>query len=212
MALSVIPWGDRPRPFWAVITERDDQKLRELLDAGLDPKGHEWSHNLFLNKAVCDGSIESIRLLLKAGANPLLLDEFYGTAVHAACVRSDNEALDIILKAGGDPNVPCRSKVSPLEMACSRNSYDKVIMLLSAGADRFIQCRDLGNKYMVPLTYYCTIKMEKLLQSWPAVVTLWTLCIRCVYKHQVDTTDFPPLLLEYPDELSRNIEEKEEEK
>ena len=40
-----------------------------------------------------------------------------------------------------------------------------------------------------------------MLESWPRVVTLRSLCIRVVHRHQVPTAAVPPLLLVYPDEI-----------
>ena len=40
-----------------------------------------------------------------------------------------------------------------------------------------------------------------MLERWPRVVALRSLCIRVVHRHRVPTAAVPPLLLVYPDEI-----------
>jgi ankyrin repeat protein len=145
----------------AVAIESYPEKLRELIEVeGVDPDlriphsgGDGWTHPL--EKAVRQGTPETLRILLDAGADVNGASSSGDAALHTAAGQGSLEIVEELLRRGADPNRLAVSHdhaeqrkrmeelgqkwephtgAAPIERAAGRGHREVVSRLLDAGA------------------------------------------------------------------------------
>lgn len=119
--------------------ERGDlEKVRALLDAGVDVDWHSKSRGMTaLWEAANAGHQDVVRLLIERGANINHAPPANGmTPLHLACSRADAAMVGLLLQSGGDPNRGTTGwNITPLMTSAQMGCVDIVQPLLDAGAD-----------------------------------------------------------------------------
>ena len=144
--------------------------------------------------ACMKGDIEMVNDLLKAGANPNQSDKFEDTPLNKVVRIGDLEMVKLLLKSGADPNKRNKWNNTPLHYAIDKRHLDIIKLLLKAGADPN-KANDLGN---TPLHWADRSELIELLKSYEnKISSLSLLCLRTIYKNQINTDNIPSMILEW---------------
>lgn len=210
---------------WGVSTKFKTDKL--LLQLGLDPNLStvneipyvDERYNkpyLKISKHIENDNFDGVKLFISHGA--IVTQEHLAVAIF----RGKEQIIKLLLDSGVNPNF-CSMYFSNLFSVGVNHATPLIISLMQCQRDMWR--RNIyfeTNKPITDLLIYGAeipsiiperlIKKMKnaeeklsLLENWPKVVTLRTLCIRVVKRNRVDTEGFPEILLQFPDEF----EEKE---
>ena len=131
------PWVARESPrarssgLLEALEARDTERLRVLLDRGVQPNGADGQISP-LHEAVRLGEPSFVRMLLEKGANPNARDSAGETPLHQALRRRNHEMVGALLDFGANPNLPDRMGMTPLQ-AAGNDGY-LVRKLLEKGA------------------------------------------------------------------------------
>src|SRR5215211_1126118 len=101
------------------IIQRDVERLRARLDAGIDPLAKDrYRCYTLLHVAAQQGEIEAGRALITAGADPNATDS-YGNGPLWTAVFDDNDGrfIELLLEAGADPLQVNRAGRTPVSLA-----------------------------------------------------------------------------------------------
>ena len=143
----------------------DIRRVRELLDAGVDPNIKDDEGDSALIMATIRSKIDVIRLLLDRGADPNIGDEDGETPLMRASYRNTRDNKDIIkllLERGADPNIQSLNGDTALTFALSSGNGDIVRLLESHIRSTKIQSRVRGKQTRNKIK---TLKALQLLQA-----------------------------------------------
>jgi len=113
----------------------DIQRVRELLDSGVDPNFQNRLGTTPLMMASAWGYTEIVRLLLKKGADPniqsrnMVLYDFGDTALMYATLEGETETVRLLLENGANPNIINNNGDTALSLAL-RNGHTDIVELL----------------------------------------------------------------------------------
>ncbi len=114
-----------------------------------------------------------------------------------ACRNGDIKQVDILLKLNENPNQVNERKNTPLYWA-SRNGYLEIVkLLLKAGADPK-QANGWGDTPLRAALRNDYLDMIELLKSYEnKISSLSLLCLRTIYRNQINTDNIPSMILEW---------------
>ncbi|XP_075225434.1 uncharacterized protein LOC142326691 isoform X2 [Lycorma delicatula] len=98
----------------------DVAKVRQLLNAGVNPNCPDCQYRTPLHLSACNGYTEVVRLLLERGANPNFTDMVGNTPLHLAVCTNHIAVVTLLLKAGTDASCYNVTGRSPLQLAQSK--------------------------------------------------------------------------------------------
>ena len=130
MPPSVSPVADAAKSF-------DTERVRSLLQQGVDVNAPQGDGMSALHWASHGGSAELVGMLVQAGANTQAVTRIgHYTPLHVASKEGNAEATKILLEAGADPKATTTvSLVTPLHLAAASGNVAIVKTLLDYGAD-----------------------------------------------------------------------------
>jgi ankyrin repeat protein len=134
-----------------VDTVKDELRLRELLDDGIEARQYETCELLLrmthlnlaegfaeapiLIKAVRKNDLRLVQLLLDYGAEVDGTNEYEETPLYTAVCAGYTEIAELLLQANANVNARVTNGGSIIYAACMRNKPETVKLLLSHGAD-----------------------------------------------------------------------------
>ena len=113
----------------------DIQRVRELLDSGVDPNFQNRFGMTALMMASAWGYTEIVRLLLEKGADPniqsrnMVLYDFGDTALMYATLEGETEIVRLLLENGANPNIINNNGNTALSLALD-NEHTEIAELL----------------------------------------------------------------------------------
>ena len=113
----------------------DIQRVRELLDSGVDPNFQNRFGTTALMMASAWGYTEIVRLLLEKGADPNIqsrnrfFNNFGDTALMFATLEGETETVRLLLENGANPNIINNNGDTALSLAL-RNGHADIVELL----------------------------------------------------------------------------------
>jgi len=111
-------------------------KVRSLLEAGVDPNCRTKNGYTALMGAALEGHGAVVELLLQAGADPNIRYIDDRTALFGAVHQGHVEVVEILLQKGANPNVKEKTQnQTPLFFAVDQNHPGIIRLLINAGAD-----------------------------------------------------------------------------
>lgn len=156
----------------------DANRMRELLNAGVDPNIGEYPLYAPIHEAASSGSSECVSLLLNAGSRIDHRALFNWSPLHAAWTA---EIVDILVRAGCNVQDHADDQFTPLHAAAENSRCETIRALVAHGAD--INATTLEFK-STPLNHACsTCDMYEVTYD-----TLRTL-IECGADVRIPTTD-----------------------
>jgi ankyrin repeat protein len=117
------------------VRNRDQQKVRVLLNQHADVNARSDDGATALLWAAHWNDVETADLLIRAGANVNAANDFRITPLSLACTNGSAALVERLLKAGANPNTPIATGETPMMTCGSSGSTDAVRMLLARGAD-----------------------------------------------------------------------------
>jgi len=129
----------------AAATRGQVDRLRELLDRGLDPNAADVRGVTVLHEAVCYGERDAARVLLEAGADPNRASAVtHATPLHWAVDEGASQIAELLLEGGADPNAKARARfllgasvgsgITPLHVAANEDDTGSIRALIRHGA------------------------------------------------------------------------------
>ena len=141
----------------------DINRVRELLDSGVDPNTRDINGDTILLFASSRDRIEIVKLLLQSGAEPNLVNTYSGsTPLHLASSYGYTDIVRLLLEAGANPNITNGNGNTPLHLASSSGYTDIVRLLLETGANPNIRDRN-GNTPLISASSRDRIEIVKML-------------------------------------------------
>ncbi len=116
-----------------------EEKLKILIEAGVDINKRFYNEATALHHAVENGKKKEALLLIKYGANIEAKNKFGETPLSTAIRSGDVEMLGCLMSAGADIGVFDRDGNSALHVACQKNNKDLIERLLEKGASAFAE-------------------------------------------------------------------------
>ena len=161
-----------------------------LLEHNADPNKQCPSGKTPLSTAISHGRGSYVPQLVKYGAN-LDCHVKHGRTPLVKCIERECTPLfRELLLLGADTNFKDRSGLLPVDIAIVLNREEYVLALLNNGS-RSPWLKVEGHDAIAAM-----------IEEFPKIVTLRTLCLRVVKKNKVDTSSLPfPALFEWPDEF-----------
>lgn len=132
-----------------VIRDGDEEKVQELLAAGVDANVRSVTGRTPLHVAASDGSVAIMNMLLKSKADPNVQALNKNSPLHLAVERRADELVALLLDNKANPNVVGRLNITPLQQAMRFGLWDIAQLLLQYGADPNVQ--DQEQKSRTPL-------------------------------------------------------------
>ncbi len=117
-----------------------EEKLKILLDAGVDLNDDDICGDTILHKAIQEEKLEKTRILLKNRANLYKKNNKGLTPYDIAAELKDKALLMDIIEAGADVEYPDDRGRTALHRACLDNDVELVKFLLKKGADPHRRC------------------------------------------------------------------------
>ena len=128
--------GSDSSPVAQAVQNRDDARVRALLDQRADVNVPTADGTTALHWAVHWNDSETADLLIRAGANVNMANRYGATPLWLASERGYADVVGTLLKAGVDPNTLALGEgESPLMAAARAGSVETVELLLAHGAD-----------------------------------------------------------------------------
>jgi len=143
----------------------DIDKVRQLLDSGIDPNIQDEAKDTALMYASQLGYIEIVELLLDRGADPNIQNEDKNTALLYAFETGYGyiEIVKLLLDRGADPNISNSAGDTSLILASLQGNIDVSRLLLDKGADPNIQEQVMKNTALMYSSMYGYIDIVRLL-------------------------------------------------
>jgi len=113
----------------------DLDRLKTLLESGIDPRSCDEFKRTALHLAASKGYTEIVRLLLHFGADPNQIDTLGNTPLHLAVCTNHISVVTLLLRAGANIRLLDRMGRDPLQLAESKL---KILQKKNKG-DNFIQ-------------------------------------------------------------------------
>jgi len=180
----------------------DLNTIKLLLNAGADPNAADEQGITPLHRAVQYSRIKTIKSIIKLGADPNITNILGNTPLHLATSSNKEDVVKTLLSVGADPNIANMIGNTPLHSAAISDKENIAKILLNAGADPDITNKN--GKTSLQRTKPGS-EIKNLLEKWPSVVSLQTLCLRIVHfrnpKLHIPEW-FPSILLEWNDNLN----------
>ncbi len=127
-------WGFTPMAaFTAIWQDRDVNKVKALLDRGVNPNAKDANGSTLIHYAVTNNQVDIAKLLIDRGAD---IHAHYGkdghTVLHLAVMHQDGEMTKLLLDHKADPNTRDNFKFTPLHISVLRKStpYQPSIAIL----------------------------------------------------------------------------------
>jgi Protein kinase domain/Ankyrin repeats (3 copies) len=116
-------WGFAPvEAFYAIWQHHDVNKIRYLLDRGVNPNAKDASGSTLIHYAVTNNQVDIAKLLIDRGAD---INAHYGmdghTVLHLAVLHQDGEITKLLLDRKADPNARDNFKLTPLHITMLRD-------------------------------------------------------------------------------------------
>jgi serine/threonine protein kinase len=116
-------WGFSPvETFTAIWKHHDVNKVKSLLDRGVNPNAKDASGSTLIHYAVTNNQVEIAKLLIDRGAD---IHAHYAkdghTVLHLAVLHKDGEMTKLLINSKADPNARDNFKFTPLHVAVLRN-------------------------------------------------------------------------------------------
>lgn len=129
--------------FMQAVKSRSIQKLRTLLNRGIDPNffknaGNRQTPLHLAVEGTEKASEKVVGALLFFGANPNAQDNLGCSPLHTACLHGNSAAVELLVQAGADVNLMDNYQETPLMTACKvahNGTSDIVDLLLEGGAN-----------------------------------------------------------------------------
>jgi ankyrin repeat protein len=144
--------GDKTRPLFSAAFTGDEEKVKRLLDEGVNPSLQHHDGLTPLHAAAQEQHEEVVRLLLSRGADITATgaahiiesngkDEVIQgwTVLHSAAFGGHEGIITLLLESGVDLRSPTNQGYTPLMVAVSRRNASAVKLLLERSADSSIQ-------------------------------------------------------------------------
>jgi ankyrin repeat protein len=150
-------------------------KVRYLLDGGMDVNVADAYGNTALMAAVSNGQSEIVDMLLSRGAKVDAVNKEKLTALMGAAVKGDYELVDKLLKAGAKVNVKNNEGETALFLAVKYGHYNAAKVLLNAGAAPNLTntiAPNFSNSGFTPLMYAANHGLIYEDVDWAAMATL----------------------------------------
>ena len=117
-------WGFTPvEAFSAIWQHHDVNKVRYLLDRGVNPNAKDTSGSSLIHYAVTNNQVDIARLLIDRGAD---IHAHYGmdghTVLHLAVLHQDRQMTKLLIDRQAEPNARDNFKLTPLHIAMLRNN------------------------------------------------------------------------------------------
>jgi hypothetical protein len=135
------------------VTEGDEARINELLDAGISPDITDEEGWTPLMWAVQNDDTQMIHILLEAGADPGIINYSEETALDFAIYQNNVELINTLINAGADPNLADSTGWTPLMTAVSNENTEAVKALLDAGADPDLKDESQYTAYLYAIKY-----------------------------------------------------------
>jgi serine/threonine protein kinase len=115
-------WGLTPMAaFTAIWQDQDVNKVKSLLDRGVDPNAKDANGSTLIHYAVTNNQVEIARLLIDRGANiHTHYGEYRHTVLHLAVLHQDGEMTKLLLKNKANPNILDVFAYTPLHTSILR--------------------------------------------------------------------------------------------
>lgn len=207
-----------------------EKTTKLLIDAGANLNtGDCLFGDTPLIQASSRGNMKIVKLLINAGADLNARDNSGRTALFLAAVNRHTEIEKLLLDAGANPNIPNKHTAeTPLFWVSRFNLNESIKRLLEAGANSDFNTsaqtpllRAVFNRNMETVKLFLDFGVNHtnirkaiiansrktnnptihLLQSYPTIVPLRTLCLRIILvktNNVVVPPWLPPILLEWP--------------
>jgi serine/threonine protein kinase len=116
-------WGFSPvEAFAAIWKHHDVNRVKSLLDRGVNPNAKDASGSTLIHYAVTNNQVEIAKLLIDRGAD---IHAHYAkdghTVLHLAVLHKDGEMTKLLLSRKANPNARDNFKFTPLHVAVFRN-------------------------------------------------------------------------------------------
>jgi len=112
----------------------DLDRLRSLLESGIDPKSGDEFLRTALHLAASKGYTEVVKLLLEYGADPNQIDSLGNTPLHLAVCTNHISVVTLLLRSGASVHLLDRMGRNPLQLAESKL--------------KLLQKRNIGENYL----------------------------------------------------------------
>jgi len=203
--------SDGPKRLLKACQEGNVKKVEILLRIVTNPNIADELGWTPLHYASMLGYKEVVEVLLGAGANPNIADMYGWTPLHRASRNGHKEVVEVLLGAGANPNIADQFGMTPLHYASGNGHKEVVERLLQRGVDPHLADKQGQTPLSLAQNAWTGPHEEviKMIEAWPKIVSLRTLCMRVIERNQLDRTEYPPLLFYYPDEIEENREERQ---
>src|SRR5438132_1051003 len=101
--INLLP--DRSNSIVLAVLNNDIDKVRNLLNKGINPNMTDSDGRTGLIHAATAGNVPAVKLLLENGAKAGVLDSTGNTAMHYAAERGNTEVLRMMLDAKAPPDL-----------------------------------------------------------------------------------------------------------
>ncbi len=126
----------RRQTLWfQAVHEGDVRKIREFLEAGMDPDVQDRQGDTALHLAVLQEDLALIQMLLEYGARVDMPNLRGRTPLHLAARRCNRKAVRLLLRHGAQPNLQDRDGCTPLSYAAFKGCPRVLLELVHAGGD-----------------------------------------------------------------------------
>lgn len=147
------------------------------------------------------GNYRIINLFLPLGFDINLVENLGRGIVYYGVHFHNLAFLKGVLKLGADPNIQDNMGNTALHEAARKGYINVVKLLLDYGADPEIANEDGETPMTVDHVHRRSLTL-KILNNYPKVVSLRTLCLRVVQKEKLDKTGLPPSIFIWPQEIN----------
>lgn len=140
---------------------KDINKVKELIDLGVDINQIDHMGYTALLYATNDGEKEIVELLIKSGANVNIISNFGSTALIAATSFNDDRIVKLLINAGANLNHKSIA-FTPLIIAARKNCQMAAKLLIEAGADLNVKDHE-GNTALIFASQFARKEIANLL-------------------------------------------------
>ena len=127
--------GCASSPLSGPVTSGKADKVRQLLESGVDPNGTDRKGRTLLELAILKRRADVVQLLVEKGADVNKMGDYGNAPIAWASERGNGEIAAILISNGADVNVLTRHKTPSVYQAVDRGHFDVAALLIEAGAD-----------------------------------------------------------------------------